>query len=229
LNLTIKYHFNFDDGSEETFALLLDQELFKLQSLDSQPPPAWTSLDFKQCPNCPLDKATHPQCPVAVNLTQVVNRFADVISHDAVTLRVETEQRSVTVKGSAQEGISSLLGLIMATSDCPHTAYFRPMARFHLPFASELETTYRSTSMFLLGQYFRNLDGQAMDLQLKGLKEVYEALRIVNKSLADRLRSASESDSALNAVVLLDIYAMVVPDAIEESLEELRPMFKGFL
>jgi hypothetical protein len=30
----------------------------------------------------------------------------------------------------------------------------KPMARFHLPLASEEETIYRATTMYLLAQYF---------------------------------------------------------------------------
>ena len=71
----------------------------------------------------------------------------------------------------------------------------------------------------------RRSSGPAID----GLKEIYDELRIVNKSLGERLQSASESDSTLNAMVLLDVYAIMIPDAIEESLEDLRPLFDRFL
>ncbi len=57
---------------------------------------------------------------------------------------------------TAQQAMSSVLGLIMATAGCPWTDRLRPMARFHLPFASEAETVYRSVCMFLLA---RDLDG----------------------------------------------------------------------
>jgi hypothetical protein len=44
----------------------------------------------------------------------------------------------------------------VATSGCRYTAYFKPMARFHLPFANEEETAYRAISMYLLSQRFLN-------------------------------------------------------------------------
>ncbi len=53
---------------------------------------------------------------------------------------------------TAQQAMSSVLGLIMATAGCPWTDRLRPMARFHLPFASDAETLYRSISMFLLSR-----------------------------------------------------------------------------
>ena len=60
---------------------------------------------------------------------------------------------------SAQQAMSSVLGLIMATSGCPWTDRLRPMARFHLPFASEAETLYRSVGMFLLARELVGADG----------------------------------------------------------------------
>ena len=54
--------------------------------------------------------------------------------------------------------MSSVLGLIMATAGCPWTDRFRPMARFHLPFASEAETVYRSVCMFLLARELAGAD-----------------------------------------------------------------------
>jgi len=44
-----------------------------------------------------------------------------------------------------------------------------------------------------------------------------------------RLRSASEKDSAANALVLLDLFAKAVPYAIEDSLEEVRYLFAPYL
>ena len=43
--------------------------------------------------------------------------------------------------------------------------------------------------------------------------------------MASRLRTVSVEDSAINAVVRLDIFAMMLPYSIEESLEEIRYLF----
>jgi hypothetical protein len=121
------------------------------------------------------------------------------------------------------------MGLVMATSGCPHTAFFKPMARFHLPLASEEETVYRATSMYLLAQYFLKKEGQNADLELKGLREIYHNMHTVNTAIAERLRGASETDSTVNAIVLLDMYALTLPYVIDESLEEIRHLFRPFL
>lgn len=75
-----------------------------------------------------------------------------------------------------QRGLSSLLGLILATRDCTYTRYFRPMARFHLPLASEEETIYRAASMYLLAQYLRANDGKQVDINLTRSAEIYKLL-----------------------------------------------------
>ena len=121
------------------------------------------------------------------------------------------------------------MGLIMAVSGCPLTAYFRPMARFHVPWASQNETIYRATSMYLLAQYLRKRDGKVAELELDGLAKIYEDIRMVNHSFVERLRAACEQDSTINAIVVLDTQALTLPWAIESSLEELRPGFEAYL
>ena len=79
-----------------------------------------------------------------------------LVSFDTVGVTVLQSERTVYVETTAQQAMSSVLGLIMATAGCPWTDRLRPMARFHLPFANEAETLYRSVSMFLLS---REIDG----------------------------------------------------------------------
>lgn len=121
------------------------------------------------------------------------------------------------------------MGLVIAASGCPHTAFFGPMARFHLPLASEDETTYRAASMYLMAQYFLKKEGHEADLDLKGLTEIYRNIQVVNAYVVKRLRTATKKDSSLNAIVLLDMYAKTLSYAIEESLEGLRYLFSPFL
>lgn len=88
-----------------------------------------------------------------------------------------TTERTVSAETSAQQGLGSLLGLIMATSGCPHTVFFKPMARFHLPFSNESETIYRAVSMYLLSQYFTTREGAPIDAGLDGLRDIYDKIQ----------------------------------------------------
>ena len=46
--------------------------------------------------------------------------------------------------------------------------------------------------------------------------------------IAKRLRGATANDSSVNAIVIIDSFAQIVPFAIEESLEELRFLYSPF-
>jgi hypothetical protein len=226
--LTIRYCFTLENGIQETFNLELDSESLELIIHSKNKLPSWTALDFHQCPNCPLTKKTHLHCPLATSLADIVKRFDGILSYDQVHMDVTMRERLISQETTAQKGISSLMGLVMATSGCPHTAFFKPMARFHLPLASEEETIYRATSMYLLAQYFLKNEGNPADFEFEGLALIYRNMQMVNAGIAKRLRAWTESDSSLNAIVLLDLYARTLPLVIEDSLREIRYLFSSF-
>jgi hypothetical protein len=182
-----------------------------------------------QCENCPLTLAEHTHCPLAAALADPIERLGQVVSFETTRVEVITEERTIAQDTTAQDGISALLGLINATSGCPLAGYFRPMARFHLPFANEVETVYRAASMYLLGEFFRAGKGDTAQLNLDGLLMIYRDMEKVNRGIIARIRSAQSKDGPLNAMVLLDMYAKSFPFAVEESLGELRPFFQSYV
>lgn len=223
--LSVFYNFSMGEKGNERFALSIDAETLELIRPPGTPRPAWTHLEFHPCPHCPYTVREKRRCPVALSLADVTERFGTILSYDTVELEVVTSERVVRQTATAQRCVSSLIGLLMATSGCPHTSFFKPMARFHLPLASEAETLYRATSMYLLSRYFVGLKGGGVSVELEGLKAIYENMQTVNRFIAKRLRSASTTDSAINALVILDIYAEVTPYAIEDALESLSHLF----
>jgi hypothetical protein len=225
----IQYCFTLTDGSQEIFNLHFDAETLALKDNTPGKLPLWTKLDFHQCSNCPLDSNIHPHCPIAVNLVNIVSGFHDLAPHEEVHVDVITEERLIAQDTTVQSGISSLMGLVMATSGCPRTAFFRPMARFHLALASEEETVYRAASMYLLAQYFLKKEEKNMDFTLEGLTKIYRNIHLVNTAIVERLRAAKENDPALNAIVLLDMYALFLPHVVGKSLEEIQYLFHPFI
>jgi len=228
-NLKFKYIFKWGNGDQHSYQLELDSESITIIKPEPEIVPDWARLDFHQCPNCPLHIEQSPNCPLAYHLVEACKVFSDLQSHDELQLIVITNERSIIKNTTAQRAISSLLGLIIPASGCPHSEFFRPMTRFHLPLSSEDETIYRATSMHLLAQYFLNKDKKKIDLELKGLNDIYQQLHIVNNHIAERFRKAFSSDSAVNAVILLDIFAKAMPYAIDESLEEIKYLFHPYL
>jgi hypothetical protein len=176
-----------------------------------------------------LPAQTHDYCPAAAALDELVARGGEMASFQQMRVEVETPERTVSSNTTAQRGYSALMGLLMAVSGCPHTAFFKPMARFHLPLASEEETVYRAVSMYLLAQYFRRCQGLDAEAGLNGLRDLYQNIGKVNKGMADRLRAASREDSTVNALILLDMLARAVPFVIEDSLEDVRHLFSAYL
>ena len=227
--ITLKYRFTFQDASERTFSLEMDRDTAELTPSSRTDLPAWTQLSFNQCTGCPFNAAEVPHCPAAVHLSTVIDGFQDLVSYDTVRVNVESEERTVTATLSAQQALASLMGLVMASSGCPRTAVFRPMARFHLPFSSESETAYRVAAMYLVAQHFALRDGQLPDLALEHLERVYRGVHSVNRGMAQRLRAASRQDAIVNAIVLLDVYSSLVPAAIHDILDEIRPAFEPLL
>lgn len=228
-NLRLTYRFALPDARERTFDLQLDQRTAELVSAPPADPPAWTELAFNQCSGCPLEVAKVRHCPAALHLAGVIDGFTDLVSYDQVRVTVENEERGVVATLSAQQGLASLMGLIMASSGCPRTAVFRPMARFHLPFSNEAETAYRVVAMYLVAQHFIASSGGEPDVGLQRFDEVYGGMHAVNRGMAQRLRAASRQDAIVNAIVLLDVHSSLVPAAIHDILDELRPAFAALL
>lgn len=226
--LNIIYRFIINGDQEISFPLEIALPDLELALSPQAEYPSWVRLDYHRCPNCPLTEKTHPHCPLCVRIAPVIHSFEGVLSYDRILLEVISHERTIRQWTTVQRALGSLLGLIMAVSGCPHTAYFKPMARFHLPLASEEETIYRAASMYLLAQYFIHQDGDVYPTGLNGLKELYRNVQTVNAAIAERLRSITASDSSSNALIILDVLAKTAPYMIDESLGEIQYLFKEY-
>ncbi|HEY3852036.1 MAG TPA: hypothetical protein VGL87_13750 [Steroidobacteraceae bacterium] len=223
--LSIRYRFDLPDGSQKTLNFTFDPASFRLINAPPAAPPFWTELKFNQCANCPLNPASHPHCPAALQMAAALEPLNTLVSFDTVGVRVVQSERTVYVETTAQQAMSSVLGLIMATAGCPWTDRLRPMARFHLPFANEAETLYRSVSMYLLS---REITATHSRPAFGALTELYENLHLVNRDMSRRLGAATNTDPARNAMALLDSYATLLPAALDRSLEEWKPLFDAW-
>ena len=223
-NIEIRYILEFSESNKEIFDVTLDKSTGKLISELCEPAPDWTKLEFEQCSNCPLDTAEVDRCPAAVSLVDISRRVGAVLSHSMVNVVVLFDERWVGKRTTSQEVISSLMGLHIATSGCPHTDYLRPMARFHLPLASSDETLVRTTGSYFLRQYFNKKTNGYFDVELSGLAELYSEMQIVNTSIAKRLRLSGEF-TEINSLTILDTFAQEIPLQIEDKLEEIELLF----
>lgn len=227
--VNISYRIRLNDNTTEVFDFHLDGENFDLIVKDSSEPPAWTRLDYRQCSHCPLNSEEHPHCPLALQMHNIVSRFHHTHSIDEVEMEVITEERRIIQKTAIQRVIASMLELIYPSCGCPKTACMKPMARFHLPLSSEEETVFRVTGMYLLAQYFLSQTSRKGRIEFDGLTSIYNDMHTLNTAIASRLQSATQSDSAKNAITLVDMYSTLVPILLEDQLAEMRSFFKAYL
>jgi len=224
--ITIQYIFNFQNDVRREIILHLDGDTLKLQPLGEHAPPPWADLKFHTCLGCPLDPANHPHCPIALHLPEIIEVFREHNSYDNVTVEVIDSRRHYLKETSPQEGLGSLIGIIMTTGGCPVMAPLRPMVRFHLPFATLEETEFRMISMYLVSQYLLMKKGKEPDWSLDGLQAIYDRVRDVNLSFAKRIRSASQNDVGVNAVIILDCFAQAIPFAIRTLMKDYEKYFE---
>ena len=227
--LQVEYVFTFDDGKIEIFSYSFNENPFHLKNKIMDNPPEWIHLGFHQCPNCSLDSRETLYCPQAVNLLPLIHTFDNAKSYDPIHLTVITSDRKISQNTTVARGISSLMGLLIATCGCPVTRFFIPMGRFHLPLATQEETLFRAAATFLLAQYYLNKSGNSADLSMNGLIRIYHEMQKVNQFMLKRLRSAVKTDSTVNALILLDVYAKFALIDIDECLDEIRYLFQPFL
>jgi hypothetical protein len=227
--LKITYTYVFGGGVTKTFDLFLDRKTFSLAARHPANPPSWTLLGRNQCANCTLDSGRHWVCPAASNFAEIAEQFTHAVSYEEVRVIVTTEERTYSKDTALQQGLMSLLGIVMATSGCPILETLKPMARFHLPFATLTETVYRMVSMCLVAQYLRHGEGHSFEFPLRDLEGIYKEVAIVNRDFARRLREASMEDANINALVGLNCFATMIPLIAEDTLNEIREYFSAFM
>ena len=228
-SVSIEYRIKLDAYKIEVFQFMLNGSTFDLIKDMVPCPPKWTELSFRQCPHCPLNEVKNSHCPVALHLHDIVERFHGTRSIDKVELEVLTEERRVIQNLDIQTAIASILDLVLPTCGCPKTEHLKPLARFHLPLASEEETVFRVTGMYLLAQYFLSHTSSKAGINFDGLIQIYKDLHILNKAIASRLHEATQSDSVKNAFALVDVYSVLVPLLVEDQLVEMRGFFTSYL
>ncbi len=228
--LVICYSFAFRSGKKIAYEIRLDGVTCAMIPVNHETIPGWCRLDYMQCTNCTKTKEDSIYCPLAVNAMDIIDRFKAVFSYETVAVTVTTRERRYRKDGiSVQEALGSLLGIIMVASGCADLDKLRPMVRFHLPFASLEETLYRHVSMYQLAQYLRYKQGLKPDWDMAGLVALYEKIHHINMDFVKRLQRATEKDANLNAVVILDSIAQMVPLGIENTLNNFAPLFTPYL
>lgn len=229
--ISIAYIFQSNGSEEKRFEFNFDAETMEYISPPSENLPEWTLLEHCKCKNCPLNSESVKHCPIAKNIAQVASHFSEDKSYKETLIKVITSERTYMKEGKLQTGLFSILGLMMPTSGCPHMAFLKPMARFHMPFSSAYETLIRSLSMHLLKQFCVFKKGEKFDFNLDRLEENYKKVNLVNQGIISRIRSMAKGDASQNAIVVLDGFASFLELEKSSNFSELEELitFKNSL
>lgn len=228
--ITYHYKFTFENGLEKEFNIKLDKKTLNLILTEKKAPPKWAELKYFKCPNCSLNGDQHKFCPIAVNLSELIDFFSDSISYEEVDVLIDTEERKYIKHTPLQKALSSLIGIYMVTSGCQIMEKLKPMVRYHLPFATVEETEYRVLSMYLLAQYFLYKSGKEPDWEMKNLVKIYKDIRVVNENFCKKLSDIGVEDASINALVNLDVFADFVSFSInQDELDNIELLFNAYL
>lgn len=223
-NKVIHYDLIYPNGDHCQYEINIAPETLEHPAPQGQPP-EWTRLEYHKCSNCPLSNEKHPYCPLSLRIAPLFD-FPIHAAYEPVTVKVRKDTVTINADTTVQEAYRSLVGLIMATSGCPHTAFFKPMAWFHLPFADREETMFRACASFLLYQFFNPADPEGGSY-FSDLEAVYVNIHQVNQQIATRLKAADAKSSTLNAIVILDVFAESILPKIRDSLKDLAFLFRA--
>ena len=214
------YQLVFEDGGKASL---------EIPSQLTDTPPDWTRLEHYKCRNCPLTETQSPFCPFALGLVKPLHELAGRQSFDPVSVSIDWHGRHLEQSSTLQRVLSSVIGLVGATSGCPHTRLLSPMAHFHQPFSGPAETLFRALGTYLIGQLLRQQNGLPAHYSLDGLMDIYRALLEVNLRMADRLRSAVRAEQSVNGLVLLDVLVAETLEYMESPESSLGELFAPYL
>lgn len=224
--LLYRYHFFFEGGEPLVFGIELDPATMQVVDQAGSELSPWTELGNNQCSHCPLKVESCSRCPVANQISRVVERFKNHQSIESVRVMVETPERRYEKDVSLQQGLSSLLGILMAGSACPHTDFLKPLLRFHLPFATNQETFTRALSMSLLAHYLRGQKSFDTENAIEDLSAKYKNMREINRAMRERIKSVEAEDANANALMILDCFALDASFRIDQALfKDLKKVF----
>ena len=147
------------------------------------------------------------------------------LSWTRARVTVESPERTYFKECATQDGLRSLFGVVMASSNCPHLDWLRPLARFHLPFADIEETLFRSLSLQLLDDFLNAAEG-GVEQSIARLKARYHEVETVNHAFVNRIRTYCQADADKNAIAALDVSVQLFPYQLSDNFQSLRTYFE---
>jgi hypothetical protein len=223
---SVIYQLQLQDGTDRRYEVDIDRP-DRMAEQNHESHPDWTRLDNLQCSNCPFDCTQYRYCPAAIEFEEVAAHFANTASIERADVWVHTPERSYFKNCDMQTMLKSLYGLTMASGACPILSRLKPLAYFHLPFATLEETVHRLVGTYLVNQYLHQYDGTAKpDWELRGIQDLYKELKVVNLALMKRIRQASKDDANINAIQTFISISSIVEMGIDDIIGKMLPVLR---
>lgn len=226
------YEINFENGNRYRREMVIDRIDGKLIEEESIPDELkeFALLDFCKCEHCPYSSNDFKYCPVFQNIANVISEFKNNDPHEIIEAKVFIENKTVVMKGELQVALTSLIGLLMASSECEYFDFLKPMVKTHQPFSSYEETLIRVVSLYFLDRFLR---GHTLDWDIKELKKEYQSLEKVNAGILARIKSIRGGvEVEREAVLILDSFIKNFSWEYELNLDDVKEFFqkgRGFL
>lgn len=221
---TYLYTFTFNDGRKLDFTVSLDSKSLFTTTCPSDPP-KWAELEHHQCGPCTLSKSQSLYCPGALCVVELVVAFGNTKSYTPCTVSCESQDRIVTKETTVQEGLASLLSLLIPISGCPVMSFFKPLSRFHLPFSTVEESAFRVTGSYFLKKYFTSKSTAEEQYCISDIGEHYGLANHVNRGILARIKDLNSLDADKNSLVTLSCLAQILEMEIAANLESIQHIF----
>lgn len=222
---TVTYELKGENGQATRFDIDINRPA-RMEQQNSETHPEWTRLGNNQCPNCPFSADEVRYCPAAIEIEEIAAHFVKSSSIDRCDVTVTTDERSYFKNTDMQSALRSLFGLVMASGSCPILTRLKPLAHFHLPFATLQETIHRLVGTYLIGQYLQHHDNKTADWDLEGVEALYREIKKVNMHLMKRVRVAAKEDASINAIQTFISIATIVQMGVDDIIEKMEPILR---
>jgi hypothetical protein len=218
------YIFEFKDNNIKEF--IIDTENNFANRVNDPKKRNWTELNQFTCSICTVNPEKYKYCPLSLDIIEITDAFKDVKSFETVNVKVVNEDRTYFKNTDMQSALASLLGLVMASSDCPVTSQLRHLAHFHLPFSSYEETIIRVTGGYLLKQYIQSSNNKKPDWAMKDLEKLYKDLIIINRAMKERISHCDfDYDANVNAFNVFFSLSSLVELSLQEQIGDIKKYF----
>lgn len=214
-----EYDLKFPDGRSVTCGI-------DPQRIDGNPEPDsshWCQLSFQQCSNCPLKAAEGTQCPLAVDVKQVLSGFEPILLQEGeethVDAVVKTPSRWYFKSLPFKEALRSLFDYLALTSQCPIMRGNQWKRRFYVPFTDAKESAFLEFGHEILS--FMDSHGATDDKQkIVNLRRKNAEHNMVHTDFLERLRIASVEDAILGQwIPYLEVIYAEKSDTFDLAIE----------